>query len=154
MGERWGAKDAGRVPLFDRLVDEHPHQRLEPSPRRSASLEELRESVRKELVRLLGTRCPVSGDVALSRQRTVIDYGLPDLEVGGRALVKEDRLRIARLIRQTVEAYEPRLQRVEVEVLDRADGGSRLRAAIRAVLVTEKVREPLSFTLPVGEGAG
>lgn len=151
MADSWGTNDAGRVPLFDRLVDEHRHQRSEPRPRRSLDREELRESVRRELTRLLATRCPVSGDAALSRQRSTIDYGLPDLEIGGRALVKEDRLRIARLLRQTIEAFEPRLQRVEVEVLERQDGGARLVVAIRAMLVTERVRESLNFNLPLPE---
>lgn len=149
MTDSWGTNDAGRVPLFDRLVDEHRHQRSEPRPRRSLDREELRESVRRELTRLLATRCPVSGDVALARRRSTIDYGLPDLEIGGRSLVKEDRLRIARLLRQTIEAFEPRLQRVEVEVLERQDGGARLVVAIRAMLVTERVRESLNFNLPL-----
>lgn len=153
MGESWGANDAGRVPLFDRLVDEHPHQRAEARPKRSLDIDELRDSVRRELGRLLETRCPLPGDLALARERSVLDYGLPDLERGGRALVKEDRLRVARLIRQTIEAFEPRLQRVDVELLDSAGGGARLLVAVRAVLVTERVREPLSFNLPLPEAA-
>ncbi|MGK3997862.1 type VI secretion system baseplate subunit TssE [Sorangium sp. So ce1024] len=151
MDESWGAADAGRVPLFDRLVDDDPSQRGEVRPRRSHDLDALRASVRRELERLLGTRCPVPGDVALARQRTVIDYGLPDLDLGGRALIKEERLRVARLVRQTIEAYEPRLARVEVELLDPAEGDARYRVALRAVLVTERVREPLSFTMPLPE---
>lgn len=151
MDESWGATDAGRVPLFDRLVDDNPSQRSEARPKRSHDLDALRASVLRELERLLGTRCPVPGDVALARQRTVIDYGLPDLELGGRGLIKEERFRIARLIQQTIEAYEPRLARVEVELLPPADGDARYRAAVRALLVTERVREPLSFTLPLPE---
>lgn len=152
MKESWGATEAGRVPLFERLVDEQPQRRQEASPLRSYTLAELRASILRELSRLLSTRCPLSGDAALARARTVLDYGLPDLELGGRATVKEDRLRAARLIQQAIEAYEPRLQRVNVEVLERADGGARLLVAVRALLVTERVREPLSFSLPLGEG--
>ncbi|WP_437762357.1 type VI secretion system baseplate subunit TssE [Sorangium sp. So ce281] len=151
MDESWGAADAGRVPLFDRLVDDNPSQRSEARPKRSHDLDALRASVLRELERLLGTRCPVPGDVALARQRTVIDYGLPDLELGGRDVVKEDRFRVARLVQQTIEAYEPRLARVEVELLPPADGDARYRVAVRALLVTERVREPLSFTLPLPE---
>jgi type VI secretion system protein ImpF len=151
MDEIWGTTDAGRVPLLERLVDEDLSRRAEAQPKRTWDLEALRESVRRELGRLIGTRCPVPGDVALSRARTVIDYGLPDLDLGGRALVKEERLRVARLLRQTIEAFEPRLSRVEVELVERQEGGARLHAAIRAVLVTERIREPLSFTLPLPE---
>lgn len=153
MKESWGATEAGRVPLFERLVDEHPERRQEVTPLRSLTRDELRASVRKEVARILATRCPLTGDAALARDRTVIDYGLPDLELGGRATVREDRFRMARLIRQAIEAYEPRLQRVEVEVLDRTDGGARLLVALRGLLVTERVREPLSFTLPIGDDA-
>ncbi|WP_437306872.1 type VI secretion system baseplate subunit TssE [Sorangium sp. So ce388] len=151
MDDSWGAADAGRVPLFDRLVDEDPSQRSEARPKRSHDLDALRASVRRELERLLGTRCPVPGDVALSRQRTVIDYGLPDLDLGGRASIKEERLRVARLVRQSIEAYEPRLARIEVELLEPAEGDARHQVAVRAVLVTDRVREPLSFTLPLPE---
>jgi type VI secretion system lysozyme-like protein len=126
MMDSWGAIEAGRVPLFERLVDEQPQRRQEATPLRSYTRDELLASVRRELALLLATRCPLSGDAALARARTVIDYGLPDLELGGRATIREDRLRAARLIRQVIEAYEPRLQRVEVEVLERADGGARL----------------------------
>ncbi|WP_437283733.1 type VI secretion system baseplate subunit TssE [Sorangium sp. So ce375] len=150
MDDNWGAAEAGRVPLFDRLVDEDLSQRIEARPKRSHNLDGLRASVRRDLERLLSTRCPVPGDVALSRQRTVIDYGLPDLELGGRSHVKEERLRVARTVRQAIEAYEPRLTRVEVELLD-PEGGTRYRVAIRAMLVTEQVREPLSFTMPLPE---
>ncbi|KYF83277.1 hypothetical protein BE17_17265 [Sorangium cellulosum] len=139
------------MPLFDRLVDEDPSQRSEARPKRSHDLDALRASVRRELERLLGTRCPVPGDVALSRQRTVIDYGLPDLDLGGRASIKEERLRVARLVRQAIEAYEPRLARIEVELLEPAEGDARHQVAVRAVLVTDRVREPLSFTLPLPE---
>lgn len=151
MKDAWGATEAGRVPLFERLVDEQPQRRQEVTPLRSYTREELHASVRRELAVLLATRCPISGDAALARARTTIDYGLPDLELGGRATIREDRFRAAKLIRQVIEAYEPRLQRVEVEVLDRVDGGARLLVAVRAMLVTERVREPLSFSLPLGE---
>ncbi|WP_437755075.1 type VI secretion system baseplate subunit TssE [Sorangium sp. So ce1389] len=151
MDDSWGAAEAGRVPLFDRLVDEDLSQRSEARPKRSHDLDALRASVRRDLERLLGTRCPLPGDVALSRQRTVVDYGLPDLDLGGRSLIKEERLRVARIVRQTIEAYEPRLSRIEVELLDPAEGGARYHVVVRAVLVTERVREPLSFTMPLPE---
>jgi type VI secretion system protein ImpF len=153
MAGSWGSTSAGRVPLFDRLVDEDPATRHEAVPLRTLDRDELRASVARELSRILGTRCPVSGDVALSRTRTVLDYGLPDLELGGRATVPEERRRLARLIQKTIEAYEPRLRSVEVEVIRREEPAARLYVSLSATLVTDEVREPLSFEMPLGAPA-
>lgn len=157
MDEKWGSGLGGRALLFDRLVDLHPHRRREQTPLRGLDPDELYASIERELVRVLTTRCPLTGDEALGRKRTVIDYGLPDLEEGGRATVKEDRMRVARLIRETIEAYEPRLRNVEVEVRGPL-GQSRLVVSIEAHLAMDHLREPLSFSIPLGgeggEGSG
>jgi type VI secretion system protein ImpF len=155
MAPAWGSTSAGRVPLFDRLVDEDPVQRQEAVPFCTLDRDELRASVARELGRILGTRCPISGDAALSRERTVIDFGLPDLELGGRALVPEEMRRLARIIKQTIEAYEPRLRSVHVQIIRREEvaPSARLVAVLTAMLVTDEVREPLSFELPVDLGA-
>lgn len=150
MDEKWGSGHVARALLFDRLVDEHPHRRREATPQRGLSPDELYASIERELVRLLSTRCPLSGDEALVRQRTVIDYGLPDLEWGGRKTVKEDRLRLAQLIRQTIDAYEPRLTNVDVQVIASQGDHGRLIVSIDARLAMEHLREPLSFSIPLG----
>lgn len=151
MAQGWGSTSAGRVPLFDRLVDEDPAQRQEAVPYCTLNREELRASVARELVRLLGTHCPVSGDVALGRARSVLDYGLPDLEVGGRSFVPEETRRLQKLVQKTIEAFEPRLRNVRVEILRRDDVApvARLVTMLDATLVTDEVREPISFELPV-----
>lgn len=152
MDPQWGSGLGGRALLFDRLLDEHPHRRREAAPLRDLDADELYRSIERELVRVLTTRCPISGDEALARERTVIDYGMPDLENGGRVTVKEERMRLARLVRQTIEAYEPRLRGVEVEVLSPLDGRGRLVVSIDARLAMENLREPLSFSIALGSG--
>lgn len=154
MDEKWGSRIGARALLFDRLVDEHPHRKHESTPQRGLAPDELYASIRRELVRLLSTRCPLTGDEALSRRRTVIDYGVPDLEEGGRGLIREDRMRTAKLIRQTIEAYEPRLRSVEVEVRAPPDGTGKLIVSVEALLSMEQMREPLSFSIPLGGGEG
>jgi len=155
MAPAWGSTSAGRVPLFDRLVDEDPIQRQEAVPYCTLDREELRDSVARELTRILGTRCPISGDTALGRERTVIDYGVPDLELGGRMLVPEEERRLARILTNTIEAFEPRLRNVHVQIVRREDvvPHARLVAILSAMIVTDEVREPLSFELPVEFGA-
>ena len=150
MGSGWGATDAGRVPLFDRLIDDEPQRKHEPVPYRTLDKEALRASVRRELSRLLSTRCTVPGDVALSRPRTVLDYGLPELDWAGRGLVLETRPRLARVVRETIAAFEPRLANVRVEIRDAGEVTGEVLAVIEASLVMDEVREPISFALPLG----
>jgi type VI secretion system protein ImpF len=153
MAPAWGSASAGRVPLFDRLVDEDPSRRQEAVPLRNLDRSELRASVARELRRLLGTRCPLTGAEALGRERTVIDYGLPDLELGARSLIPEEKRRLSRLVRQTIQAYEPRLQNIDVEVVRRELPTPGFSIVLKATLVTDEVREPLSFEIPLGPGA-
>jgi type VI secretion system protein ImpF len=155
MASALGSTSAGRVPLFDRLVDEAPsQQRPEAVPQRTLDRAGLKRSILRELRSILGTRCPLTGDAALSRARTVIDYGLPDLELGGKNLVPEEQRRLSRLVRQTIEAYEPRLRNVEVEVIRREDPTPGYFLRLGALLVTDEVREPLSFEMPLDPSAG
>lgn len=151
MAETWGSTSAGRVCLFDRLVDENPSRKQEAVPLSTLDHAGLRQSVTRELGRILSTRCPISGDDALSRERTVIDYGLPDLEYGGRALLPEESRRLQRLVQKTIEAYEPRLQQVHVKIIRREDAAThaKLVVSLTAMLVTDDVREPLSFEAPL-----
>jgi len=156
MTNSWGSTGAGRVPLFDRLVDEAPAQKSESVPYCVLDREGLHRSIARELGRILSTRCPITGDEALARKRTVIDYGLPDLELGGRQLLPEETRRLQRIVQKSIEAFEPRLQNVRVEIIRReqAPPHARLVVSLSAYLVTDEVREPLSFEAPLEPGPG
>jgi type VI secretion system protein ImpF len=153
MSAEWGAIDAGYRPLFDRLVDENFHHRHEPKPLRTLDRAGVIDSVGRELLRLFATRCQVTGDVALSRPRTVLDYGLPDLDWGARATIPEERQRLERLLRETIQAFEPRLVNVNVVVGEPGELPGKLSAIVEGYLATDEVSEPISFMLPLG-GAG
>lgn len=132
-----------RAPLFDRLVDLEPHRHREIRPQRTLDRRELKESVRRELARLIGTRCPVSAAEMEDRPRTVIDYGIPDFSSFSAAR-HDDRKRLAAAVREAIEAYEPRLREVEV-IIEPASGGFELSGRIEAVLVGDEVAEAVSF---------
>lgn len=155
MEGKWGSNDVARALLFERLVDEQPFDTHERKVFRGHGREGVYASIRRELTRLLGTRCPVTGDEALTNpERTILEYGLPDLDQGGRNVINEsDKGRIAKLIQHTIEAFEPRLRGVEVEVIKLPAPGGRLVVSIEGVLTLDNIMEPLSFTLPVGSGA-
>lgn len=141
------SSQVARRPLFDRLVDEDLFARTEAVPRRTLDLQGLQLSVRAELDRLLTTRCPLPADEALSRPRTILSYGLPDLE-GGRQTEKVTSRRLERLVRDTIEAFEPRLAGVHV-TLARAEQG-RVAVTVRGALLTESLRHAVRFELDLG----
>ena len=134
-----------RTPLFDRLVDKDRFLRNELRPMRTLDRRGVKESVRRELEQLFNTRCPVPSHRLVGRVRTVIDYGIPDFSTFS-ARNQDDWGRMAEILRRAIEIYEPRLAQVRVAV-ERADGDDfALVAQIEAVLVTENVPEPVSFT--------
>ncbi|HYN21586.1 MAG TPA: type VI secretion system baseplate subunit TssE [Thermoanaerobaculia bacterium] len=133
-----------RMPLFDRLVDRAPKLRHEVRSLRTLDLPGLQESVRRELERLLNTRCPLPAHRLTDRPRSVIDYGLPELS-GFSPHSFEDRERLAGLIRRAVEAFEPRLFEVSVRLEPAPGDGLTLAGSIEALLRTESVLEPVSF---------
>jgi type VI secretion system protein ImpF len=141
------SSQVARRPLFDRLVDDEPFASTEPVPRRNLDLAGLQTSVKDELNRLLATRCPLPADEVLGRPRTILSYGLPDLE-GGRDTEKLTSRRLERIVRETVEAFEPRLRGVSVAVA-RVELG-RVTVTVRGALVTESLRHPVSFGIDLG----
>jgi type VI secretion system protein ImpF len=133
-----------RMPLFDRLVDRDPRLRREARPLRALDRRGLRESVRRELERLFNTRCPVPAHRLAGRLRTVLDYGIPDLS-GYSARNPEDRERLADALRRAVEAYEPRLADVRIQLEAVPGDDLALAGRIQALLVADSVPEPVSF---------
>lgn len=139
-----------RALLFERLVDHEPYVPREPQPFRTLSVPEIRASVRREVERLLNTRCAASAEALDGRERTVLDYGLPDFS----ALAPQrgaDRQRLAGQITRAITAFEPRLRQVRVTVEPPTTTQRRLLAHIEAVLVVGTVTEPMAFPVALIE---
>ena len=96
-----------RMPLFDRLVDRDPRLPHELRPTRTLDRRGLRESVRRELEQLFNTRCPFPAHRLPIRERSVIDYGVPDFSVFSPRSY-DDRVHLAELLRRTFHR-RPRL---------------------------------------------
>jgi type VI secretion system protein ImpF len=142
-----------RMPLFDRLVDRDPRLHHEMRPTRTLDRRGLRESVRRELEQLFNTRCPFLAHRLPIRERTVIDYGVPDFSVFTPRSY-DDRVRLAELLRRTIEAFEPRLIDVQVSLELHPGNDRALLGVIEAKLLTDRVAEPVSFetSLDLKEG--
>ena len=147
--------EGGRALLFERLADSDPRSREEEAqPFRVLDVQALRESVRRELGRLLNTRRHArSGPGAGEGEMTVLDYGIPDFSPLS-ASSGDDQNRLAAEVAAAVTAFEPRLSGVRVRV-------ERLRAEDRALLLriegrltVGRVAEPVSFPVLVRSKSG
>ena len=143
-----------RAPLFDRLVDREPHVPAEPRPLRTLDPQGLRESVRRELERMLNTRSSLPVDELAGRpELTVLEYGIPDLSAFS-AGSDEDQVRLAAVVARAVSAFEPRLRQVKISTLGLEDERRSQRLRIDALLMVDEVAEPISFPAVVGLRTG
>lgn len=142
-----------RVPLFDRLTDLDPLAPSEPQPLRALTRAQLLDSIHRELSALLNTRCPIAITELLERPRSVIDYGLTELTWVG-PMAPEDRARLALLIERAVAAFEPRLRAARVQIGEYDQAAGSLRCEIEAELVTETLREAVSFPIAMSNARG
>ena len=135
---------AAAVPLFERLTDRNPEQPREPRPLRTLSYPELLRSVRHEVARLLNTRGGHGPAALLGQPRSVIDYGATDL-LWVNPYDPESLHLLTRLMEETIEAFEPRLRGVGVKIARFVQTESRMVLTVSATLITEDLREPVSF---------
>ena len=142
--------EGARALLFDRLVDLDPLQAVERQPLRVLDRDGLRESVRREVARLLNTRAPLPPSARAGRERTVLEYGLPDFSA--RYTRDPDaQAEMAREIERCIDAYEPRLRGVRVEVEPMANSQRELAVRVSGLMVSGDVVEPVSFPVAIEE---
>jgi type VI secretion system protein ImpF len=103
--------------LLDRLTDDAPGARHEPVEKRTLSMLQLRESVRRDLTWLFNT--PNLGalqDLTAHPEieSCTLNYGIPDL--AGKPASNVDGAALARLVRRAIWNFEPRLIKKSVKV--------------------------------------
>jgi type VI secretion system lysozyme-like protein len=141
-----------RVPLFDRL-DLNPEIDDEQRPYRILTQAQLKASIRRELGRLLNTRCSLSLDEVGEEERSVINYGIPDFSSLS-AQSADDQILIGRIIAQSVTAFEPRLGKVAVEVRPVPNSEAGLYVLIDARMVIGDFNEPVYFPVVLNNMSG
>lgn len=132
--------------LLDRLFDDHPAG-ANASTVRMLSLDELKNSVARDLESLLNTRMGFS-EAQMERfpecVGSMLTYGLNDFS--GRSLASsDDRKFICGAIQRAIEHHEPRLTDVEVVLALREQSVSALNFAIKALLIVSEAQEPVNF---------
>jgi type VI secretion system protein ImpF len=136
--------------IFERLTQPLDRQGAPAAVARIHDIEALRHSVARELRSLLNTRVSLDIDTLEGRERTTIDYGIPDLSafpLGN----SEAMLRLARHISRTISVYEPRL-RVRDVVLEPLTGyRDALLARVSGNIEVGTIVEPVLFAIAFGE---
>lgn len=117
------------------------------------SLEQVKDCVARDLEALLNTRC------ALAEQdfagwpmsaRSVLSYGMVDFSSLSLAS-PEDRRRICQSIERAIGVHEPRLSAVQVILEYGGAAAQKLHFSIRAWLLVERCKEPVSFDAVVNQ---
>jgi len=115
--------------------------------RRRLSLEELKDSVARDLEALLNARTTIDETLAKTypeAMRSIVSFGLNDFAGLSLASV-HDRDRICMGIERAIARHEPRLREVKVKLeLDRHSINA-LYFSIKAMLVVRPAQEPVSF---------
>ena len=142
-----------RALLFDRLVEVPPEMEHQEQYLRILDHDHLKASVRRELERLLNTRCSIPLHKLAGEERAVVNYGLPDFSSLSPHNA-DDHALIASLVAQTIAAFEPRLRQVRVEVGPAFGAESALWLNVSAELVVGLYSEPVSFPVTLNSKSG
>lgn len=129
--------------FFDKLFDDQPVG----AARRRLSLEQLKDSVARDLEALLNTRMAMDEELAESFPlvaRSVAGFGLADFAGLSLANVYHRR-KICSSIESAIAAHEPRLRDVRVDLELHRKTVNALYFSINAVLVVRPAQEPVSF---------
>ena len=145
--------------LLDRLLDDHPEESREPAWREVQVVRLLKTSLCRDLQNLLNASrmLAVIPERYSALKTSLLNYGLPDLQS---MEVREDHDlgHLCRLIEESIQAFEPRLQGVRVRPVIDADDKKpidrRVRFEIEAVLVVQPLREPVVFSSSLDVSSG
>ncbi len=141
--------------VLDRLIDLDPRTSEEAPKTRSASLRELRDSVRRDLEWLLNTRCHTETiDENLEEApRSVAFYGLPDF-TGLAAKNAAEQKRLASAVETALLNFEPRFLDLKVTLEPLSNVDRQMKFKIEARLDVEPAPEPIAFdtVLELGKG--
>jgi type VI secretion system protein ImpF len=142
--------------LLDRLIDDDPGSRHEQPKSLVQQLRHLKQSVRRDLEHLLNTRWRAIGwGPELSELDTsIVNYGIPDF-TGANLGSVGSREEFVQVIQETIRRCEPRLKRVNVELLETDEREDRtMRFRIDAMLLADPDPEQVVFDSALEPSSG
>lgn len=133
--------------LLDRLMEPGGHGAAGQGAFSRASIEDIKDSVARDLEALLNTRIAMPEPPPRrfpECRRSLVTYGLQDF--AGRSLSSfDDRAHICACLEQAIARHEPRLRNVRASLELRDDAVNCLNFSITALLVVHAAKEPVSF---------
>lgn len=133
--------------IFEKLFDDAPHLKIESNPLKRLNLEELKDSVARDLEALLNSRRGHSAEIIegfAHSSASVLSFGLADF-VGMSLSNPADCHRICRGLEQTIQRHDKRLRSIRVTLEADRYSTNTLRFNIHALLVVYPAREPVNF---------
>jgi type VI secretion system protein ImpF len=144
---RLGKNQELRPSILDRLMDDEPQIAIEQDKNKTQYVQELRDSVRRDLECLLNTRIRIQSPPEEFKETNVsmLNYGLPDLATVNIADIAK-RNAFTKSLEQTLRTFEPRFKSVKVIHIENKDGADRtLRFRIDATLYADPAPEIIIF---------
>lgn len=132
--------------LFDRLMDTPVHGVASGTVSR-LSIEELKDTVARDLEALLNTRTVIPEDLLKQYpecSRSIVTYGLNDF-AGLSLSSSDDRAYICQCLEKAIARHEPRLRNVRASLEVHEGSINRLNFAIAALLVVHSSQEAVNF---------
>lgn len=141
--------------VLDRLLDYEPDQSADPPKSRTRSLNELKQSVRRDLERLLNSkfiRDEIPENLEEVNQSMAI-YGLPDFSTLS-SKNNTDKAVIINNVSKALKLFEPRFVNLKVTIEEADKYSQGLRFRIQASLKVEPTPEPVVFDTVLQVGSG
>jgi type VI secretion system protein ImpF len=132
--------------LFDKLIGEYASKTVSANVIR-LSMEQLKDSVARDLEALLNTRAVIAEDILEDypeSSRSIVSYGLCDFAGLSLASV-DDRVFVCRGLERAITRHEPRLRNVRATLEVDQNSINKLYFGITAMLVVNESKEPVSF---------
>lgn len=125
------------IPLLSRLLDTKPELSLETDKKFSLEIEELHELIRVNLEHLLNTRSTLVLDAANDDEKfvknSVLNYGIKDFSHTAFG-DHQAQLNLCQNIASAIQAFEPRLKHVTVDLQETEINDRILRLRISALI--------------------
>ena len=141
--------------MLDRLLDFEPKMSTEALKSRSKSLDELKQSIKRDLEWLLNARS-YAGEIDENLEevkKSVMVFGLPDF-TGLSAKSDAELKRLTRTLERTIKTFEPRFLNLKVSLEPVSATDRQLNFRIEAQLNVEPSPEPIAFDTILQLGSG
>ncbi len=139
-------KKVSVLPLFDRLVDEDVDASSEVEARRFISLNELKESITKDLTLLLNTKISPFWVEYSKTMKIPFSYGINSTAPSSAETVFEIQ-DLENRIKRVISDFESRLKNVQVQILTMGVIPGKADVQIDADVAAGNLRVPLSFSI-------